>query len=92
MAVKKPAVKHYGTWLDLSGDKLTWADIIEEVLLARKIIRNYETLLHRYKVPVKDCANAAFQAKKEIYGWQKVENKPVIVKKAKVKKKKVVKK
>ena len=87
---KKTVKSQTGTWRDLSGDKLTWEELIEEVLLARATLRNYELLLYRNKCPVRDCANASYQAKKEIYGWQKSENKPeaaVIAKKMKTKKK-----
>lgn len=88
---KVPA-KYKGEWTNINDAPLTWDDLIEEVKLARATLANYEALLFKYKVTVRECANASYQAKKQVYGWTKPEKtvkaEPVVVEKKTKKKRK----
>jgi len=93
MTKKTVPAKFKGDWTDINDKALTWDDLIEEVKLARQTVANFYDLLHKHKIPFKECDNAAYQAKKTIYGWTSAEKKPkaapvVVEKKTKKKKRK----
>jgi hypothetical protein len=81
-------------WTDEMGFSLTWEEMIEEIKLSRLVNRNLHDLLLKYKIPVKDIANAEYQAKKILYEQQPPVEKPHIdiVEKIKRKPKKTAKK
>ena len=93
MIKKKVPAKYKGDWTDINDKDLTWDDLIEEVKLMRQTVTNFYDLLHKHKIPVRECDNASFQAKKTVYGWKDAEKKPkaepvVVEKKTKKKRKK----
>jgi hypothetical protein len=91
MIKKKVPAKFKGDWTDINDKDLTWDDLIEEVKLMRQTVTNFYELLHKHKIPIRECDNASFQAKKTVYGWKDAEKKkvtPVVeVKKTKKRKK-----
>lgn len=67
--MKKAKAKE-GYWRDDYGFTVSWDELVEEVMVMRLTNRNLHNLLTRYKVPVKDVANASYQAQKEFYQVQ----------------------